>query len=133
MIGRGARHNDWLNSARPHRATGVRADDLERARTVLQSAEERHVSLHNVAVREFALRGGPFLEPALELYREARARGAKVSKGSATKLIGACAQAGEEKAAAEVIRVAGGSLDGALDILYGLIRQPHEPHAASAE
>ena len=74
-----------------------------------------------------------FLEPALELYREARARGAKVSKGSATKLIGACAQAGEEKAAAEVIRVAGGSLDGALDILYGLIRQPHEPHAARAE
>lgn len=104
----------------------ARAGDLQRALEVTALAARLRVDLQNAAVREFARAGGSFVGPALEIYREARAAGKQMSRGSVSKLIAACAAAGDEEAAMELLKGAEGNLDDALDLIHGLARQQRQ-------
>ena len=86
----------------------ARAGDVERALEVVSMAKQRGIRLENAAVREFARAGGDFVEPAVALYREARANGSLMSRGSVSKLVAACATAGDDRTALELLSGADG-------------------------
>jgi len=104
----------------------ARADDLEKAYELLDLAKTHNLHIENVTIREFALAGGRFLPPAKRLYEDAKANGITISKASISKLISACAMAGDENGAFDLILEAGGGLDGAFDLMHGLARQQRQ-------
>ena len=117
-------------------------NDVRRARTLLELASSLGVEVRSAAVREFARHGNSeMVSMAAAMHRSAVADGARMPRGSTTKLARACLLAGDADATAELLgmraesgassaesaapadAMGGAELDGAFDLLHSVARQ----------
>ena len=99
----------------------ARAGDAARARDALALAKEIDAKIHSAAIWACATAAAehpPFVELALQSWRDARAANVAVGRGALVLLLRACLAHGADAAAEEVLAQQGA--DGGLDLLHSL-------------